>query len=275
MELSQAIILGAIQGLTEFLPISSSGHLVLFQKVLGLDKPEIFLDICLHLGTLMAIVVVFYGELKATALALVSLLGRSRNKDPSTYLYEKGEVRLVWLIILGMIPTGVIGLLFHLVVQKIFSSILLVGIMLMITGILLWLTRRVKVGTKDISRVSGWDAMVIGAVQGLAAIPGISRSGSTIAVGLFLGMDRQTASCYSFLLSVPAIIGAAIIEFDYTFAGSVQSIMPILAGTIVAAGVGYFALKVLLRMIKRGDLYRFAPYCWLVGVVAILSSFST
>jgi undecaprenyl-diphosphatase len=271
-----ALLLGIVQGLTEFLPVSSSGHLVLFQHLFGLTEPEIFFDICLHIGTLLAIVMVFRRELGHILLTLFHSPGLLKRTGGAGNLFDQNEdIRLVTLILLGTIPTGIIGLLLKPLAEDLFSNVWIVGVMLLITGGLLWLTRRVPEQGRPLRKMRPKDALIIGLVQGMAIMPGLSRSGSTICIALLMGVDRETAGRYSFLLSIPAILGALVLGLDFSVIGhSSASTGVILLGTIVAALVGYAALIVLLRMIKKGRLSVFAPYCWGIGVVALLLTWS-
>ena len=273
MEIGYAVLLGVIQGLTEFLPVSSSGHLVLFQNWFGFKEPQIFFDVSLHVGTLIAICVFFFSDLKAMAQAVFS---GSTWSPENTALWEglcrKEETRLMGLIFVGTIPTVVIGLMIRPVAEKLFSSVFLVGVMLVVTGLLLWLTRRVKKGGRTAGQMTVRDALCVGAIQGAAIFPGISRSGATIAMGLFSGLDRETAARFSFLLSIPAILGAMIHELHEGVASGFPPLSSVLLGTAVAAVVGYAALSILIHLVKRGNLYTFAPYCWLVGVLVIVGS---
>jgi undecaprenyl-diphosphatase len=145
--------------------------------------------------------------------------------------------------------------------------------MLFVTGLLLWLTRRLKKGGRNAGQITAWDAVCIGIMQGLAILPGISRSGATIAVGLFRGLDRETAARYSFLLSIPAILGAMILELSQTPAVDSPAFRVVLLGSFIAAAVGYVALSILVHLVKKGDLHYFAPYCWVLGLVTVVSSF--
>ena len=271
----EAIILGIIQGLTEFLPVSSSGHLVLFQQLFGLKEAELFFDVCVHLGTLVAVIVVFHREIQNIIAALLRIVSLARQKKTILQQIESDpELKMVLLIVIGSIPTAVLGLMFKSIADQLFSSSFLTGLMLMLTGLLLWLTRRANpnnkgAGIEDFSRTK---AFTIGIVQGLAIIPGISRSGSTISIGLLLGIDREVAARYSFLLSIPAIVGAGALSLKDGLSQTDPAIRLSLLGAAAAALVGYAALKVLLRMVKKGRLYVFAPYCWLVGILAILLS---
>ena len=271
MEPLQAIALGIIQGLTEFLPVSSSGHLVLLQNLFGLTQPELLFDICLHIGTLFAVCIVFFQEIRSVLVTLLHLPGLTKSHGGlKPLLSENGDVRMALLIVAGSIPTAVLGILFHKIADLIFGAVWIVGIMLLVTGTILWFTRMVPREGRSIVNVSMKDALVIGLVQGLAILPGISRSGATISVALFLGVDREVAGRYSFLLSIPAILGALVLGLDSSLIDTSVSWKMILAGTASAGVVGYGALKLLLHLVKKGQLYLFAPYCWLLGVAALI-----
>jgi len=270
LEPLQAIFLGIIQGLTEFLPVSSSGHLVLCQNLLGFKEPELLFDICLHIGTLTAICIVFFQEIKTIFMTLIHLPSLAKAAGGYKSLYERNEqVRITALIVIGTLPTALLGILFHKVADQIFGAVWIVGIMLVVTGSFLWFTRYLNPTGRPIGRFTAKDALVIGLTQGLAILPGISRSGSTISVALFMGIDREVAGRYSFLLSIPAILGALILGFDSSIGRTSISAKVILMGTFSAAIIGYISLKILLRIVKRGKLYYFAPYCWLLGFAAL------
>ncbi|BBO71022.1 undecaprenyl-diphosphatase 4 [Desulfosarcina alkanivorans] len=267
----EAIVLGAIQGLTEFLPVSSSGHLVLFQNLFGLQEPELLFDICLHVGTLSAVIIVFYREILEILKALFQIPGRMKTAGGFMQLCRADpSIRMALLIVVGSIPTAGIGLLFKEITDQLFGSITVVGCMLLITGTLLWLTRRIRGEGRPIGQATVKEALIIGTVQGLAILPGISRSGSTIATALFLGVDRKLAGRYSFLLSIPAIVGALVLGLDTPELHTTIPMGTIIAGSIVSALVGWVALVVLLRVVDRGQLHRFAPYCWLVGIITLV-----
>ena len=271
MDWLQALILGIVQGLTEFLPVSSSGHLVLFQNLFGLKEPELLFDVCVHVGTLIAVVAVFQREIRNILVSLLRIASLKRASGSWRALYDQNEeIRIVALIIAGSIPTALLGLLFKDVVDTVFGSVGIVGWMLLVTGTVLWLTRKTAASGRSLNKTAIRDALIIGLVQGLAIVPGISRSGSTIAVALFLGIDREIAGRFSFLLSIPAILGALVLSFDSSLSHTSMQTEVILLGVFVAAIVGYGALKVLLRLVKKGRIYRFAPYCWLIGVLALI-----
>ena len=275
MNSTEAIILGVIQGLTEFLPVSSSGHLVLFQKILGMKHAELFFDVAVHLGTLLAVIVVFRLEIMKITTALVQLIfGAGPKKTIRQKVESDPQLKMALLIVIGSIPTAILGFLFAGIADRLFRSGLITGLMLIVTGLLLWLTRRTGASQDQAqcNRLTPKNAFIIGTVQGLAIIPGISRSGSTISIALMLGIDREMAARYSFLLSIPAIIGAGLLSVKDDLFQTNLAIGTALLGAFTAALVGYAALKALLQMVKKGRLHVFAPYCWLVGVLAIIFS---
>ena len=271
MEVLKIFILAVVQGLTEFLPISSSGHLVLLQNLFGMHEPELLLDICLHVGTLLSVLVVFRKEIGAIIVTVIGLPRLIRSAGGLTPLLAANEsVRITTLILVGSVPTAVLGLLFRKIADQIFGAVWIVGVMLLITGSLLWFTRWVGVEGRTVNAMRPGDALAIGLTQGLAILPGISRSGSTIAMALFLGIDREVAGRYSFLLSIPAIMGALVIGLDPSLTHTSLPMTVLVMGVATAGIVGYGALIVLLRMVKKGKLYFFAPYCWLLGLAALL-----
>ena len=270
----EAVLLGIVQGLTEFLPISSSGHLVLFQNLLGFTEPELLFDICLHVGTLVAVCAVFVREIFAILSTLVQLPIRLKTEGGLGNLYRSDDqVRMAALIVVGSIPTAILGLAFKEIADHLFSAIWIVGVMLLITGSLLWFTGRLNPVGRPLNKVGAKDALLIGLTQGLAILPGISRSGSTISVALYLGIDRTIAGRYSFLLSIPAILGALAVSIDASAFQTSISMAIILFGTVAATATGYLALKLLLLVVHHGKLFRFAPYCWVVGLLALGWSF--
>ena len=271
----EAIVLGIIQGLTEFLPVSSSGHLVLLQKIFGMKHAELFFDVGVHLGTLVAVIIVFRLEIKKIITALLKLISLSRPKDNIPQRVEADpQLKMALLIVIGSIPTAIMGFFFAGIADRLFASGMITGLMLIVTGLILWLSRQTQ-ANKDQARsdrLTRKNAFIIGIVQGLAIIPGISRSGSTISVGLLLGIDRETAARYSFLLSIPAIIGAGLLGLKDGLLQTDLAIGTALLGAFTAALVGYAALKSLLQVVKKGHLHVFAPYCWLVGILAVIFS---
>jgi undecaprenyl-diphosphatase len=269
----EALILGIVQGLTEFLPISSSGHLVLMQHLFGFNEPELLLDTCLHIGTLLAVVVVFWPEIRTIVATLWRLPLLLRSAGGAAALFRSnGEVRICGLIVAGSIPTALLGVVFHRAAERIFASVPLVGFMLLVTGSLLWLTGRVAATERPLLRMTVKDALWIGLSQGIAILPGISRSGATISTALYLGIDRKLAGRFSFLLSIPAIAGALLLQIFSSELHTAAAAPAVLLGSTAAAVSGYLALKVLLRLVERGRIRHFAPYCWLLGTAALLWS---
>jgi len=272
MEIYQGIILGILQGLTEFLPVSSSGHLALGQSFFGITEPALFFDVSLHMGTLLAVVVVFFQDIRRMIMALLALVMQIfSGKEALETLKKDEDIRFIFLIILASIPTAFLGLGFKPYVHTLFSSVSFVGCMLLITGTFLWMTRNVSPKADGVMGFSVKKALWVGLCQGLAVLPGISRSGSTISVGLFLGIDRETAARFSFLLSIPAIVGAEILSIkDFMEQGSSIDMGATLWGTLISFVVGYAALILLLRILRKGRLHLFAPYCWALGTAAII-----
>ncbi len=272
MTFLQAFFLGIIQGLTEFLPVSSSGHLVLLQHLFGLKEPALFFDISLHVGTLAAVVFFFRKELGAIIAAILRGLSLLvKGQTTLAVLYSDTHVKMGVLIVVGSIPTVIIGLLFKHLAEQIFSSLFLVGLMLMVTGGFLWSTRWIKGAGDGIRGFTPKKAVWIGITQGLAILPGISRSGATITAALFLGINRETAARYSFLLSIPAIVGAEMLSLMDLPMESTVSLNATLMGTVSACIVGYASLKMLVYIVGKGRLYFFSPYCWLVGSIILIA----
>lgn len=270
MEILYALVLGIIQGLTEFLPVSSSGHLVLLQNLFGLTEPELLLDICLHVGTLFAVCVVFFKEILSILKTIVQIPHLYKIHVGFVDMFRRNQdVRITGLIIFGSIPTGILGVLFHEIADRIFSSVQIVGLMLLITGTFLWLTRLANTHGKPLQQMKISDSLLIGLAQGLAILPGISRSGATISAALFLGIDRELAGRFSFLLCIPAITGALALHLTSPIASSSIPLSGIISGTAAAALTGYFALKILLKLVRRGSLYYFSPYCWFLGIATL------
>jgi undecaprenyl-diphosphatase len=257
----QVIVLGIVQGLTEFLPISSSAHLVFFQSLFGLKEPLLLFDIMLHLGTLLAVFVFFRRDLADIVRGVIRFL-RGKEETPSA--------RLAAWIILASVPTGLMGVLLKDWFESLFAKPALAGMMLLITGIVLWLTR-LKRGEGRRIEGMGWpDALLIGIAQGIAIIPGISRSGATISAGLLLGLDRELSGKFSFLLSIPAILGATLLEARKI--SSVETLGLNLAGLGAAFLVGLVALTFLMKIIKFGRFSSFAYYCWAAGMAMVFFS---
>ncbi len=258
MSLWEASLLGLIQGLTEFLPVSSSGHLVIFQDLLGLDEPGVTLEVLLHFGTLFSVLWVFGKDF----LALLNLRA------------DRKQRYFVFMLIIGLTVTGVIGLLFNNYIGLFFKSTLLVGFMLLVTGGILMLLTIIPIGEKRVADMEVKDAFWIGLLQGFAVIPGISRSGSTIMAALWRGLDRETAVKYSFMLAAPVIFGATLLELREMIVFGIERAMIFnyLVGGLVAFLAGVAAIKVFIRLLSRQKFHYFAYYCWAVGGLVIIMS---
>lgn len=255
MSLLKALILGLVQGLTEFLPVSSSGHLVFAQHLLHVSENNIAFDVSVHLGTLLAVIVYFRQDL---ANVIVQF-------------FRGGEGRRTgWMLILASVPTAIIGFAFKDTFEALFQSPRSAAIGLIATSILLFFAERVRRGERPLGKVRTFDALLVGTMQGLAIIPGVSRSGSTITAGLFSGLSRDTAARFSFLLSIPAIVGASLLEAKDMVELSANLAGPAIVGTIAAAISGYFAIGILMAVLRKGKLYGFSAYTLIVGLLGLL-----
>ncbi len=271
MEIYQGIILGILQGLTEFLPVSSSGHLVLGQTYFNITEGNLVFDVAVHMGTLAAVLVVYFSDIRSMTLSFFQFLAASNKRELNR---TDENLNLIWCILAGSVPTALIGFGLKKFEDILFTSSLLVGVMLMVTGTLLWVSKKyVKNERVNTAPLTLKRALLIGVVQGLAVIPGISRSGSTIVAGLYAGLDRTLAARFSFLLSIPAICGAQIISVKDLLKTGGAIDPAVICGTIVSFFVGLAALKLLLKLVHTGKFHLFAPYCWLAGALALLSNF--
>jgi len=247
----QAVILGLLQGATEFLPVSSSAHLFLAQRLLGLNEPELAFDLLLHLGTLAAVVFFLRSE-------IASILSSMLRRDPWVAPSAWGR-RDVWLAILASLPTAAIGFAFHGTVET-GLTYWGIGARYLVLTLLLLLSSNLRLRHKaDPDRIDVWEAVAIGVIQGLAVFPGLSRSGSTITLALFLGIAPMRAAKFSFLISLPAILGGALVTIKKGVS-HLPGAVPSVTGFLVALAVGYLALLLVERLVVRGRFNRFAPY---------------
>ncbi|GAB7386276.1 undecaprenyl-diphosphate phosphatase [Bacillaceae bacterium] len=253
MNAFEALILGIIQGLTEFLPISSTGHLYLGRHLFGLDEAGLLLDTLLHLGTLIAVIVIYW--------------------DILLELLKKPFSRLSLLIIVGTIPTVMIGFAFKDFFEEISVTGKTIGWEFLFTGLILWISDQIKhKGYKQLDEITFMDALIIGTFQGAAIFPAISRSGMTIAAALFLKIDKATAAYFSFLFSIPSIAGAILVQGAELFEGGAEKIplSSLLIGTAASAIFGYIAVKWMMSILKRGSLKVFAVYVWILGGIILV-----
>ncbi|NLX91260.1 MAG: undecaprenyl-diphosphate phosphatase [Firmicutes bacterium] len=259
MNLAEAAILGLLQGFAEFLPISSSGHLVISQHLFGISQPGVTFEVLVHFGTMLSIVTVFWGDL----VALIKGLANNREQK-----------KLFILLLVGTIATGFVGLVLGSFFKSLFEQPVVTGFMLLITGILVFLISRLSQspGGKTIEKMSYLDGVVTGIFQGIAIIPGISRSGSTILASLFRGLKRQAAIKYSFLLALPAIAGATLLEAIDIFRmpGIPEYLWLYLFAAFMAFLAGILSIKIFIKFLNEGKFYYFSYYCWFAGAFTIL-----
>jgi undecaprenyl-diphosphatase len=278
MSFLEMVILSLIQGVTEFLPISSSGHLVLAQAFLGLGEVPVLFDLILHLGTASATVLVYHRLLGDICKDIFLWIIAGREKKH--VIYSRGNVKLAAYVLLSTAVTGLLGLVFRDFIKAFFQRPLAASFFLLLTGIVLMLTRFVSAKGDEIENTKLGAPLFIGGAQALAMLPGISRSGITISTGLYLGMSRQLAGSYSFILSIPSILGASVVEF-ISSAGTMQDLFGghgtmkpslfILSGFLISLLTGYISLRLLLSFLRRGKLYLFSYYCFPIAVLSAVA----
>ena len=259
MGILEALLLGIVQGLTEFLPVSSSGHLQIFKEILGVEIAEnVTFDVTLHAATVLSTIVVMWGEVSHLLRGLFSR-------------HFNAEQRYILKILLSMIPAGVVGLLFADQIEALFASLTVVGVMLLVTALLLAFAYYAKPRQKE--DISWRDAFLIGCAQALATLPGLSRSGSTIATGLLLGNKKESVAHFSFLMVIPVIGGKMLLDI---LSGEMSSLdvgtWPLLVGFLAAFLSGALACKFMINIVKRGKLIWFALYCAAAGLLSLLYS---
>lgn len=266
----EAVVLGMVQGLTEFLPVSSSAHLAITQRWYALDPeslPMHVFDGLVHIGTTLAVFIVFAGSLRGYVHRLVGELSAS-------WTGKRYALRILLLGVAATIPTGVIGLGFKKTFETAFGQPGWIGVGLLITGVLLAVTAWVGRGQRGWKNFVWWQAVLVGIAQGIAIWPGVSRSGSTICAATFCGLRRRWAAEFSFFIAVPAILVATVLKLREAFAMSATSAVaiawgPTLIGAAVSLVVGVLALRLLLGAVRRAKLHYFSYYCWIVGVLLI------
>lgn len=288
MSMIQAILMGILQGVTEFLPVSSSGHLAIFQYIFNINTGTgLLFDVLLHLGTLVAVCIVYWRDFSRIVVAFVQMIidliynlivlitGGSKGERRYRKIISNAYRKFVLMIIVTTIPTGIIGLLLDDVITRASQGLLVPGICLVITAIILLLSDMTKPGKKKVKRGTYKDSALIGVAQGIATMPGISRSGTTITACLLLGYDRGFAVKYSFIASIPAILGANILELVKVDSAALASanMAAYIVGAVVAGFVGYICIKLMIRIVKSNKFHYFAYYCAAVGIIAVLVYF--
>lgn len=273
MSYLQAIILGLVQGITEFLPVSSSGHLAILQSFFGLESTEnhLLFDVLLHLGTLGAVLITYWGDIASlTREGLVQLHLKKPRRGQKPDLLKQ---RMILFILLATLPLVLVVFL-RKAVTSLYENTFFIGFALLVTGGLLFAADRLGHGTKNERNATLGSVMLVGLSQALATVPGLSRSGTTISVGMFCGFERSFAVKFSFLLSVPAVLGANLLTFiDAVQAGIDFSLLPVyLVGVLAAFVSGFFAISLLRILVQKSRFGSFAYYCWGAGLVTLILS---
>ena len=272
MDIIQGIIIGIVQGLTEFLPVSSSAHLVFIQNILGVESSLAF-DTFLHLGTLIAVLWFFrydiYKMLKSWWLSIGDILQR-RFKEG---FREDPYKRLAWYVILATIPVGIVGVLFEDSIDALFAGALYVpAFFLFVTGTILYLSQRMTSGEINYDTITKKEALFMGLGQACAILPGLSRSGTTIAAGLTIGLDKEFAAKFSFILSIPAIMGAFVLQLKDIGTAMDANFLPVFLGFVASIVAGYLAIKWMLDLMQNKSLDIFSYYCWAVAIIVFVGS---
>lgn len=254
MTLWQGILLGLVQGLTEFLPVSSDGHLAVIGYVAGVRTPGVFVEVALHVATLGSILVVYGRRFWDLAMGVL-------RRQPEA-------LRYAGLLIIAMIPAGLVGVFLEHLIERAFDSLWAAGVGFLVTGALLWSTKKRPI--QGTSQPTPGGALIIGLAQAFAPLPGVSRSGTTIASGLWVGLGSVAAADFSFLMAIPLIAGAGLLEARHASVDIAQvGAVPLLVGCIVAFVSGVFAIRFLVAMLRRGQFYIFAPYCFAIGLFTL------
>ncbi len=288
MNLIESIIMGFIQGVTEFLPVSSSGHLAIFKNFFGLKEVGVAFDVLLHLGTLIAVFIAFWNDIKdlfINGFGIVCdscknigiFVGNKLKKTDKEYhkVISTPYRRFAMLIIVTTIPTGIMGIVFNDLIENAGKALIIPGICLLITGVLLLIADCTPDGSKDETNVTYKNAFGIGVCQGFATLPGISRSGTTIVACLISKMDKSFAVKYSFIMSIPVILGAAVLEIKDLATQSITGteVANYIIGMAVAAVVGYVCIKTMLQVVRKKKYKIFAYYCFVMGAISIIGYF--
>ncbi len=267
-------VLGFVQGVAEFLPISSSGHLTLLQHFFGMEEPDNLLNVLLHFATLIAVCIYYFQDVLEMIVEFFRGIAALFSRKPSHGNPPEAR-RLVLLVIVGTLPLFLI-LPIKNVVESFGSSPVFVSCALLVTGTILFFSDRMSGGRKNARSATLKDVLLVGLAQGVATIPGLSRSGSTISAGMAVGFDRKFAVRYSFLMSLPAVLGATLLELKDVLGGEAvleAGILPkYLLGMVIAGVVGYFSIRLVNLLADKGKFGAFSYYCWIVGVLSLVLS---
>ena len=275
MSVLMSVFLGLVQGIAEFLPVSSSGHLSVLQNLMKLDYTEnehMLFDVLLHLGTLIAVCIYYRRELAGMVRETAAFLKGEEAGRTATGRFSP-RVRTVFYILVATLPL-VIVLPFHGKLEMLYYNTTFIAIAFLVTGCLLYLSDKLPEGKKNEKTLSLKDALLIGAAQAIAVLPGLSRSGTTITVGLTRGLNREFAVRFSFLLSIPAVLGSTLVSLIKAFSAGIHwALAPVyLLGMVVAGVVGYFAIKLVNLLISKSKFGNFSYYCWAIGAVTLILS---
>lgn len=268
MELIQSLLLGILQGITEFLPVSSSGHLVLARALLGTDlEPGITFEIVVHFGSFLSIIVYYRKLLSELLRDFLRALTPAGLKEKQ--LITNQNARVCLYILLSMIPAMIVGFAWKDAIESLFLNPFFISVMLVVTGCILFSSRFAKQTGKQ---VNGWRALLMGIVQAAAIIPGISRSGSTITAGLFTGLTRDSVANFSFLMVLPVLGGAMLLELRDIYESGIESaaVISLVVGFLASFISGYIALTYLIILLKREKFHYFSYYCWALGIFGII-----
>ncbi|MGV8086559.1 MAG: undecaprenyl-diphosphate phosphatase, partial [Candidatus Woesearchaeota archaeon] len=255
MDIFQAIILGIVQGVTEWLPISSKSHLIIVQQLFGLVQPAIF-DLILHIGSLIVILVVFWKD-------IFKLIKGVINRD-------KNSIKYVLFLMIASIPIAIIGFIFSDFIKSTLSNMYVLGFGFLFTALILLLSKYPIIKPKN-PKLKLWNIIVIGIFQVAALFPGVSRSGTTISTGMIVGVNKKDVAKFSFLMFIPAILGATLLEISEI--GSIDNIFALIIGTIVAMITGYITLKLLMNIIEKNKFWYFSIYCFILGIIVLLFAY--
>ncbi|HET7328936.1 MAG TPA: undecaprenyl-diphosphate phosphatase [Nocardioidaceae bacterium] len=268
LDFFKAVVLGLLQGLTEFLPISSSAHLRIFPELFGWEDPGAAFTAVVQIGTELAVLVYFRHDIWRIASTWVRALFRPE-------LRGETDARMGWFIIVGSVPIVVLGITLQDVIERDLRNLWIIGTTLIVLGVVLGISERVGRRTRPIEKLTIRDAVLLGLAQACALVPGVSRSGATISMGLFLGYDRAAATRYAFLLAIPAVVGAGLYELpDIPGGDNTYGVAPTLVATVVSFVVGYAAIAWLLRYVSTHSYLPFVVYRILLGgaVLALLGA---
>lgn len=269
------VLLGLIQGLTEFFPVSSSGHLVIAKHFLKINLPGAAFEAFVHFGTVVAVIILFRKEIKLLVISFFDSIYKLFQGEKILNIFKNdSSSKLAWFLVISTLPAAIIGYTFSSYFEILFSKPIIASLMLTITGTLLWFgNKNFPGGSKNISEINFKDAIFIGLAQAVAIIPGISRSGLTVIAGLSRNLDREFAAKYSFILSVPLILGASMFKMRELFSLNIDSSILILSG-LVAAISSYGAMKIFISLLKNRKIFFFSYYLWIISGLTIYISLS-